>query len=190
MGDSRKKEVYFLLFVLLVGIFLLVKTVRFSWNDGAVTMKITQNRGAIATLDTPRKPLSTQKMNVKKIYFPQGRMLETPQYGKLGFSNNFFLDFRTYAQIKKKGIYLFDIRSDDGFRLKINGKTICAHPSNRPMRSTVCKVKLEPGRVGIALSYFQGGGPLGLEARVQGPGDKRSRFIGENTGNIVYEKSE
>ena len=189
-ADLRKREWGFLFLVLAIGVFLLLKTVRFSLDDGKIAMTITKNRGGVSTLDIPRKPESVQKLPVREIDFPQGRMLESPQYGKLGYTTNFFLDFRVDAEVKKAGLYRFEIRSDDGFRLKIDGRTVCQHPGNRPMSVTACDVRLRPGRIRLDLSYFQGGGPLGLEARVRAPGGKKSFFIGEDTDHIVYRKSQ
>lgn len=185
MDASKNKERGLLIIVVFIGLFIITKTVRFSLSDGEIALTITKQNGGIQTIDTRRNPANTHKMYVKKLEFPQGRMLKHAQYGKIGFSNNFFIDAEVLMHVKKASDVNFYVRSDDGFRLKIDNKIACQHPGDRPMRTTTCKMHLSPGIHPLSLSYFQGGGPMGLETKYQRAGGK-SYVIGEDSDEIVF----
>lgn len=188
MTSEKKREWTFMALVILVGVFVLVKTVRLSLEDGDIAMTITQNKEGIQTIDTRRDASVTQTMQLQRIDFPQTRLLENDQYGKLGFSSNFFLDFDVAMQVAKAGTYYFMVSSDDGFRLKIDGKSVCEHPGDRPMQETGCRVVLEQGRHLFALNYFQGGGPMGLQVTYREAGGGKARYVGEDSDAITFEK--
>ena len=189
MSESGRKVGAFFLLVVAAGIFLLVKTVRFSFDEGAITMKIVRQKGPIVTVDTPRKPAETKRLPLRVIDFAPGRMLETAQYGKMGYRRNFFLDLSGKMKVGQGGTYRFEIRSDDGFRLKIDGKEVCAHPGDRPFGPTVCRARLAPGEHVFILNYFQGGGPMGLQARYTPPGGGKSFLFGEDSDALDFEAS-
>ena len=184
MTNKIKAEYYFLIFTLLIGIFLIFKMFAFPTN-GVLHVTISQNKKGLSVLDTKRDISSTKIIRVDTVNFLQGRMLEHPQIGKLGSSTNFFMDIKTQMSVDKKGSYQFDITSDDGFRMKLNDKIVCEHPGNRPMQTTTCKVLLEAERYQFNLSYFQGGGPMGLKASNQVQGKKRY-LIGVNSKEISF----
>lgn len=188
MTPEAKKTWGLLALVTAVGVFILVKSVRLSWNDGELTMKMTLQKGGIHHIDVPRKPKETRTLKLQEINFQEGRMLENSQYGKLGYSTDFFLDITTKMKVAETGNYRFAVRSDDGFRLTIDGKVECEHPGDRPLSTTSCNVRLEKGTHAYALSYFQGGGPMGLQASYGLQGEKQRYFIGEDSDLIRFEK--
>lgn len=189
MNRERRAEWIFVVLVVLLGVAILAKTVRFSWHDGNLLVTIVKQKGGIGHLDTPRKVADSKTMPMQRIDFAQGRMLENSQYGKLGYTTNFFLDIRTEMLVKKPALYRFEVSSDDGFRLKIDGKTVCEHPGDRPFGASRCSLALSKGRHRFELSYFQGGGPMGLRATYGEASSKRRYIVGEDSDMISFEKS-
>ena len=189
MSYERRAEWIFVGIVVLIGVSILAKTIRLSWYDGNVMVAIVKQKGGIPQLDIPRHVESTKMIPVRTIDFVQGRMLENSQYGKLGYTTNFFLDIKTDMHVKKPARYRFDIWSDDGFRLKIDGKTVCEHPGDRPYERTSCSTSLSKGPHRFALSYFQGGGPMGLKATYGEASQKKRYLVGEDSESIAFEKA-
>lgn len=188
MNTETRKEQLFLLFVIGVGLLLLFKTVRFSFDEGEIALKITLQNGAVQNIDTPRTPKETRDMYVREIDFAEGRILENDQYGKIGYSTNFFLDASVGMNVLTEGTYRFAVRSDDGFRLLIDGRKVCEHPGDRPYRTTSCQWQLEKGTHLFVLHYFQGGGPMGLRVSYGLEGKKPRYFIGEDSDLMTFEK--
>ncbi len=190
MKSERKAEWIFVTFVVVLGALILMKTVRLNWYDGNLQVTIVQQKGSLSYLDVPRNASDSRTMPMKRIDFYQGRMLENSQYGKLGYTSNFFLDIKTDMLVAKPALYRFDVSSDDGFRLKIDGKTICEHPGDRPFAATRCTTVLSKGKHRYELGYFQGGGPMGLKA-TYGEASSQHRFVvGEDSSTITFEKSQ
>lgn len=189
MTPERRKVWAFLALTGLIALFLAFKTVRVGFDEGVVRLTLLQQKGAIASLDTPRDAASTKSLMLRKIDFPEGRILRNGQYGKMGYSQNFFMDARVEMVVKKAGNYRFDVRSDDGFRLLVDAKTVCQHPGDRPMQNTVCLLPLTRGRHHLALSYFQGAGPMGLQVTYRKAGENTGRYVGENSDDLLFEKS-
>ena len=190
MTEAKKREWAFLLFVAFLGIFLLVKTVRLSFDEGQIRLTISQQNGAIASIETARNVSSKKVLMLQTIDFPETRILQNKQYGKLGYSQNFFLDAEVDMVVKSAGKYRFTVRSDDGFRLLIDAKSVCQHPGDRPMQGTECVVPLSNGNHRFSLSYFQGGGPMGLQVTYQKIGEKASYFVGENSDDLRFKASQ
>jgi len=182
---NTKKEWYFLLTVLFIGIFIFYKTV-LSATSGNVHITLTQQKGSIANLDTPRKQRSQEKFFLKDINFPNDNILRHSQFGKIDYKSNFFLDADTVLEVLKAGDYTFYINSDDGFRLKLNDKVICQFPNNRAMEMTACSTKLEEKTYNLHLSYFQGGGPLGLQVYYHHNADNKRYLVGNNSKYIIF----
>lgn len=189
MTVEKKREWILMALVGVIGIFLLGKTVHFSLDSGEIALTLKQNDGGLVTLESPKKINLTQELFVRKLNFPEGRMLENAQYGKLGFSQNFFIDALTAIRVETAGKYQFDVRTDDGFRLEIDGKPVCDHVGNRPMQTTHCTHTLNAGTHRFALEYFQGGGPLGLQVYYRRADASKRHFIGENTTGITFERA-
>ncbi len=185
----KKSELVFLIIVISVAVAVLGKSINFSLYSGNIKMTITQNSVGIETLDSPRKAITTKNLELQTISFLESRMLENSQYGKLGYSSNFFLDLTVDLEIKESAMYDLAVISDDGFRLKIDGNTVCEFPTNRPMQSTKCTAWLESATHTMQLSYFQGGGPLGLQVLIKHPDESSFEPIGEDTDYITYKKS-
>ena len=132
-------------------------------------MTLIKQNGKIKTIHTPIKAKYRRNYLINEITFPQGSELYHKRVGKFGVRSNFFIKFKTVANIVVEGDYNFTIASDDGFRLKIDNKTICLFAKDRPFKKSVCSVHLKKGVHNIDLLYFQGFGQLGLLTKVKTP---------------------
>jgi len=186
---AEKKEWVFLGIVMFIGLLILMKTVRFENRSDHIKLTVTQQKGAISTLDTLRKVSSKKIFHVSSINFPQKRMLEHKDLGKMGYSSNFFIDATTKMSVVSKGKYRFTVRSDDGFRLKIDDKVLCEYPGHRPMTTNTCTIHLSQKDHIFQLSYWQGGGPLGLSVKYHKIGTSKHHFVGDDSKNITFKES-
>ncbi len=181
------KEYILLFIVILIGVFITSKTFKLP-THGDVEITISEQKGAIATIDTPRKAGSKHEYEIDVISFEQSTVLTHKSLGVLGYSSNFFIDARTQMDVKNSDTYLFYVASDDGFRLWIDDKNICEHVGDRPMETTTCNVKLTKGTHRYRLEYFQGGGPMALKALYKRNSRSKSHLIGDSSDDIVFSK--
>jgi hypothetical protein len=180
-------EKILLLIVLFIGVLLIVKTIKLP-TTGTVNIAIMQQKGSISTVDTVKKLVSTKNILVDSINFLESRILEHPSLGKLGYSSNIFLKAKTQMSVLHSGKYIFLVSSDDGFRLKIDNKTVCEHPGDRPMQTTICSVQLSKSTHKFVLEYFQGGGPMGLKVKYKLRNEGSSQFVGKDSKYISFKE--
>lgn len=154
-------------------------------ND-TIKMVLTENNGNIENLDSPKNPRNIRKFNVSAININYGDTLEIPKIGKLGIQKNIFLDYSTKMIVKKAGNYFFRITSDDGFRLTIDGKIVSEHPENRPFTPTLGNIFLDKGEHLLTLNYYQGYGPMGLEAMYSKNKNGLFTYIGKNSSDVKF----
>ena len=69
--------------------------------------------------------------------------------------DHFGYDFRSYIKIPKKGVYYFDIASDDGSRLFIDGKEIIDNDGSHSQEFVAGKVALDEGFHEMRVLYFE-----------------------------------
>ena len=77
-------------------------------------------------------------------------------------------------EIPKNAEYKFDLWSDDGTRLIINGRTVIENDGTHGMDHKEGKVKLAKGTHSIKLEFFQKNGPEGLIMSMRAPGVPRT----------------
>ena len=81
--------------------------------------------------------------------------------------NSFFgLVTTGYLRIGKKGIYRFELTSDDGSRLQLDKEVIIDHDGEHGMDRMFKDLALEEGIYELKLEYFQGQGERGLVFRI------------------------
>ena len=73
-------------------------------------------------------------------------------------SNNFAMRFTGQLQVPQDGTYIFQLASDDGSKLFINGKKVIDNDKLHPVVSKEGKIKLKKGLVSLTVTYFDGGG--------------------------------
>ena len=180
----KKPEGKLLLILVLVAIFMGYKTVRLP-KKSSVNVTILQNKRPIATVYDAKMVSKTKQIEVPTIDFTQGGVLHHNSMGPLDFKHNFFMNLDTKMDVKEGGYYRFIVTSDDGFVLKIDNKKVCEFSKNRAFEPTVCSSHLNKGEHIFKLSYFQGGGPLGLKVEYL-KGSKRY-LVGESSGLMRFE---
>jgi hypothetical protein len=149
--------------------------------DPIIRLTLLQNADPIKSLAQKRKISDKRKLEIDRINFPHGDTFVHPLIGPLGVSHNFFLEFDTIIEVQIDGIYRFFVTSDDGFRLVIDGKTVSEFLKDREFSTTQAERFLRVGKYRLRLSYFQAGGPLGLQAEYTKKGSTQSYLIGESS---------
>jgi PA14 domain-containing protein len=81
-----------------------------------------------------------------------------------------FVQWRGLIRIPKNGIYVFFLNSDDGSRLRIDGKKIVDNDGPHEMTEEDGDVELKAGLHELRLDYFNGIGHNGIHLSWQGPG--------------------
>ena len=180
------KSHIFLYLVLFIAVFVLYKTVSLPYS-GNIKITISKQKGAISTIDTIRNITNKHSINIKYLVFENSNSLRHKHFGNLGFSENFFIDANVEMDVLKSADYDFEVKSDDGFRLKIDNKIVCQFLKNRPYRKTKCSIRLLKGLHSFYIEYFQGGGPLGLHVRYGVKGEKL-QDLGENSKYIIFKE--
>jgi len=148
---------------------------------------ISPQNSDIESIDTARSSKNLLTFNLDQVNFPEGFELVHPRLGKLGYKDNFFIDFSGQMMVLKSGTYNFTVLSDDGFRLSIDGKTLSEFTGYRGMgEQSDGSVYLATGKHKFTLSYFQKSGPLGLKAYYGQDKSSKRYFIGQNSSLIKW----
>ncbi|MEO1494230.1 MAG: Hint domain-containing protein [Pseudomonadota bacterium] len=91
--------------------------------------------------------------------------------GATGDQNNFGLIYEGNLEITTPGNYVFQITSDDGVVVTVDGQVAVADDSaHAPRDATGAPLNLNAGTVPIEIRYFENGGIEALDVRVQVPG--------------------
>jgi len=97
----------------------------------------------------------------------------TADPGLAGVSENFGVVFEGEIEIARKGDYSFNLGSDDGSRLYVNGKLVVDNDGVHGMRAVKGSIALDSGVAKLRLEYFERGGEERLALDMSGPGIKR-----------------
>jgi len=92
------------------------------------------------------------------------------------------LVFNGYLKMDKDGIYVIQLKADDGVRLILDGKTVMEHDGIHGMDLNEEEFALAKGNHRVELQYFQGEGGSGLEFDVINEQGKKL------DGNLYSEK--
>jgi len=181
---SIKKEYILLILVTLSAIFVTFKTYR---PTPKLTTKavVTSQNSALHSIYQQRSLKSSKTLYIDTIAFASGKVLSHPLYGNTRFTNNFFIDASSEFEVTSNQRFYFDIFSDDGFLLKIDGKKVCEFIGDRAYKKSSCSIDLYAGKHFLSLSYFQGGGPLGLTVFYRAHQDSKWRTYGEDSEYLV-----
>ncbi|MRJ01834.1 MAG: hypothetical protein C6I05_00115 [Epsilonproteobacteria bacterium] len=146
---------------------------------------IIQSKTPLRTIESRVTPRKREELWIDKLYFPQGNELRHPIYGYLGYKNNFVIYLTMRVNSLRDQNITFDIYSDDGFRLWVDGKMVAQYPKDRPFRKSTATIFLPKGEHHIKLKYFQGYGQLGLKA-VYRTDDGSSKLFGEDSNSLEF----
>lgn len=175
--------------LVIVLLFIIVRILPTS-VDNNLSMSVHKNKVAIEHLNQPRNLEFSKTVFLDKLDLSRDNRFAHPELGDIGFSENFFADVETEFEILQRGDYRFLVASDDGFALEINGEELCRFTRNRPIRSQVCRVRLEEGKHKFKLRYYQGVGHAGLKVQYRRQGDADLHWFGEDSEYLEIIASE
>ena len=89
--------------------------------------------------------------------------------------DNFALVMTSELDIREAGSYTFELFSNDGSHMYIDGKLLINNDGLHGFKGRSGKVKLTKGMHKIKVEYFQAGGGRGLELFYEGPGIERQK---------------
>jgi cytochrome c2 len=87
--------------------------------------------------------------------------------------NSFGMQFTGFIQIPNDGKYRFFLGSDDGSKMRIDGKEVVSVDGVHPYQEKNAEIELNKGPHTVTVDYFQGGGEWVLKVDYQGPGISR-----------------
>ncbi len=159
-------------------------TARATDNNGAQTTSAAVSITVAASLRNPENPANTVQ-GLDYSYY-EGSWSVLPGFDaltpiKTGTINNFSLTprnsdtnigfkFSGYISVPTDGIYNFYTTSDDGSKLFIGTTEVVNNDGSHGMQERSGQIGLKAGKHAISVTFFQGGGPFGLEVRYDGPG--------------------
>lgn len=172
-----------LLVLVVVAIFIRITP---PYVSNVVKLEISKNKQAISRIDQPREIDYSRTLWVDRLDLSAKNQLRHSKLGKIGYSDNFFIDINHEFTVKTAGEYRFLIGSDDGFIATVDGNELCRFNTDRPYSKQTCRVTLDEGKHQFELQYFQGGGHAGLTVEYMRAGAGKPRFFGENSEDVVF----
>lgn len=149
--------------------------------DANLRLDIQKNRSAITSLHQERDIESRQTRWVDRLDLANNGRFLHPRLGQLGYEEHFFVDIEATFVVHQAGHYEFEVASDDGFALIINGRNLCSFPRPRALRSQRCRIRLDEGEQRFTLNYFQAGGQAGLSVRYGLQNQRQRYWFGEDS---------
>ncbi|WZO97811.1 c-type cytochrome [Isosphaeraceae bacterium EP7] len=90
--------------------------------------------------------------------------------GASGATNNYALRFEASLPIPADGEYRFQLSSDDGSRLELDGKLVVDHDGVHPSSEKSGRATLKAGAHQLVVTYFDSGGQTSLDLEMEGEG--------------------
>ena len=87
--------------------------------------------------------------------------------------DDFYVRWTGFVKVPRPGKWKFYTVSDDGSRLRIDGRVVVENGGTHEMREASGEVDLEAGAHEIVLDYFERYGPAGIRLLWEGPGQNR-----------------
>ena len=94
----------------------------------------------------------TANLDVPRRYYTAG--FPTPEMQSV--IENFAIRFRAELEINIPGVYVFELSSDDGSQLYIDGSLVVDNDGIHPTRSRQGRINLRTGIHAVEIHYFQG----------------------------------
>jgi uncharacterized protein YxeA len=188
-GTSKLYDKRHVLLILSIFLSIIVsfKTFYHKDLDGNIKFIVIQNKEAIKTIDQKRNIYSKNTYFTDKLDFTNNsKVLVDSNKKNYGYEYNFFIDFQTNFVLKKDIKITFIVYSDDGFILHVDDKKISEFKKDRPISKNEVTIFLNKGKHRYKLSYFQGGGNLGLKALYKIK--DKTYVVGKNSSVIQFTK--
>lgn len=111
-------------------------------------------------LDYPNGAQNNQNSNIGNFLGVDAATLDAPLPGNV---NRQVYEFTGFLDVPADGNYQFNVGSDDGFLLQIDGATVSQFPNNRGFNFTNANTFLTAGQHPIRIVFWENGGQEGLE---------------------------
>lgn len=108
---------------------------------------------------------------------------ELPEHREDGFG----LRFRGFLRSEVEGLHRFELTSDDGSRLRIDGELVVDNPGEHAPKRAEGELWLSAGRHAFELEYYERGGGETLELQWQTPGAELSALPAEALSHAFLE---
>lgn len=179
------KNSIFTALIIVVAVLILVRIAPVT-VDPVVKLVISKNRVSIGNIYQPRDIEFTREVMVDRLNLLEKSRFSHPKLGNIAtYSDDFFVDVNHTITIKQADTYRFLMGSDDGFSLRIDGKLICEHLSDRPYSVQVCMTHLSEGQHQVSMSYFQGFGNSGFTVQYA-RGDEKPNWFGDDSKSVKF----
>ena len=155
--------------------------------DPVLKMVLSKSQGQINQIDQPRQISDSRTLLIDRVELNANNYFKHPELGVLGWSEYFYADITTSFTVAEPSRYRFEVGSDDGYQLEIDGDIICQYKRDRPFRRNTCMHRLNAGQHQLTLRYFQGYGNAGLTFKAAPDGVNKLKFWGEKIKGIDYQ---
>jgi hypothetical protein len=146
-----------------------------------IRVTISTSRDPVRHIDTPRNISAQEIIYVDVLKFNPAPVLTHSRLGALSIRSNYFMDLTTTAEVLTPGTYVLGVKSDDGFRLLVDGLVVLDCPSVQDYRLSYAEVPLSAGKHTFEINYFQAEGTQGLAAGYQLRGETGYHRFGESS---------
>ncbi|MBY0527950.1 MAG: hypothetical protein K2R98_31420 [Gemmataceae bacterium] len=92
--------------------------------------------------------------------------------------NSYAMKFDGFFKVEREGKYRFNLNSDDGSKLLVDGKVVVDNDGVHPPKAVAGTVELTKGVHKVSVQFFQAGGGAELSVQVDGPGVGSQDFAG------------
>jgi mono/diheme cytochrome c family protein len=99
--------------------------------------------------------------------------------------DGYAIRFETQLELSSEGTYRFELVSDDGSALEIDGKPVVVNDGVHPAQTASAEAELARGSHQIVVTYFEGNGEEALAVSIEGP-----RVPRQDLANLVHRKGE
>ncbi|MBN8551019.1 MAG: hypothetical protein J0M12_17030 [Deltaproteobacteria bacterium] len=170
---------YLLLFLCLGLLGIVARKMYFQEVERNFKVVISKSRIPVQHVDAPRDILYSESLHVDVLRFENSPELTHYTLGALGLRSDYFLDVYGNFEVREPGSYAFGVKSDDGFRLLVDGTVVLDSPNPREFALSYGEVVLAKGKHSLEINYFQGKGSQGLIVGFQLRNSDRVYRLGE-----------
>jgi len=149
--------------------------------ENAIKNRRPTKTGYVATVDFQFVKGSDEPFYHRSLYpHVEGNaplQLQHPMWPGSGWEQYFYMKITGFLHVPETGEYQFHVRSDDGFRLKIDEELVTEHQGTRSPKTSSKVWHLDKGMHPIELVYFQAGSGKGLSLEWTRPGHTQPSII-------------
>jgi len=150
------------------------------------SLRVFQQKGRILNLDSQRDIEKEIRETIDVINFANRKSLKHISLGELPFEKNFFTEIEGNFTVNTADKYKFNVASDDGFRLFIDGVKIAEIVNGRIFSASTYIVDLPIGIHTFKLLHFQAEGKVGLQLRYKAASAPKYALFGADSKEMTF----